>query len=261
MHADLIDDLKSKLQNEADSGKHALYQALPAVLQNVLGNVEYTPGSRFENQRLKFMTSVVDFSDRKAIDIGCNLGFFSFSAISAGASHVTSIEGNTEHATFVGKAIELLALNSRMHIKNCYFDFKTFPEKYDIGFLLNVLHHVGDDYGDKNINMESVKDNILQELNGMAPHCQRLFFQLGFNWRGNNALPLFDGGTKQEMIEFIRLGTKGFWKINEVGVATRKNAGDVIYEAVNNENIKRDDSLGEFLNRPLFVLESQCFLS
>ncbi|NWA59877.1 hypothetical protein HX773_03100 [Pantoea sp. B9002] len=259
MRTDLIEDLKSQLKNEADSGKHALYQTLPIILQEVLGNVDYTPGSRFEVQRLDFMKKIVDLSHCDVIDIGCNLGFFSFSAISAEASHVTSIEGNYEHAKFVEKSIDVLSLQEKMEIINCYFDFRSFSDKYDVGFLLNVLHHVGDDYGDKTLNLGSIKDNILRELNGMAPYCHRLLFQLGFNWRGNKGFPLFEKGSKKEMIEFIEQGTNGYWKVKEIGVAIRSYKNDVVYEKVNADNVKRDDSLGEFLNRPIFLLESKCF--
>lgn len=42
-----------------------------------------------------------------------------------------------------------------------------------------------------------------------------------------------------------------------VGIAQRSEGGLIEYIELNDENIKRDDSLGEFLNRPIFVLKSK----
>ena len=89
----------------------------------------------------------------------------------------------------------------------------------------------------------------------MAQKTNFLIFQLGFNWKGDTKQCLFEHGTKSEMIQFIKDGIKGFWEIIEIGVAEKKD-GVVTYEPLNVFNVKRNDTLGEFLNRPIFILKS-----
>ena len=63
-------------------------------------------------------------------------------------------------------------------------------------------------------------------------------------------------GTKREIIEFVEEGTKDSWVIRNIGIA--ESAGDnIIYNELNSKNIERQDSLGEFRNRPIFILESK----
>ena len=57
----------------------------------------------------------------------------------------------------------------------------------------------------------------------MAEKTKYMVFQMGFNWKGNRDKGLFENGTKEEMVEFIKEGTKECWKIVDVGVA--KNIG------------------------------------
>ncbi|MCF6204852.1 MAG: hypothetical protein L3J59_14485, partial [Methylococcaceae bacterium] len=83
-----------------------------------------------------------------------------------------------------------------------------------------------------------------------------LVFQLGFNWKGDVKKPLFKNGTKEEMISFITKGVESSWEVKSIGIAEKTN-NKYIYKNINTNNIKRDDSLGEFLNRPLFILKSK----
>ena len=58
------------------------------------------------------------------------------------------------------------------------------------------------------------------------------------------------------MIDYIKDGTQGKWKIVNIGVAVAQE-GHIVYMELDDENIIRNDSLGEFLNRPIFILESE----
>lgn len=258
-NAVLIEKLKDSLKNERESGKHALYQSLPTSLQLALGVVDYQPSSRFEYERLKIILQQVDLKDKTVVDIGCNLGFFSFSALSEGARKIHSIEGNLSHAKFINDAAILLGAEDRLNVINKYFDFNSCDDRYDVGFVLNVLHHVGDDYGSKLLVIEDARVQIAEQLNHIAVYCQKLVFQLGFNWHGKNHYPLFENGTKAEMIDFIRQSVQSSWDIESVWVAERAENQQVTYQKLNDLNIQRNDSLGEFLNRPLFILHSKRF--
>ncbi len=83
-----------------------------------------------------------------------------------------------------------------------------------------------------------------------------LAFQMGFCWKGNRNLPFFTKGTKGEMIHFILEGIQGFWEIMATGIP-EKHGEEIVYCPLNAQNIQRNDSLGEFLNRPLFLLRSK----
>jgi len=58
------------------------------------------------------------------------------------------------------------------------------------------------------------------------------------------------------MIRFIKEGSQDNWEILNIGVAESTKVG-IKYIDLNKRNIRRDDSLGEFLNRPLFILKSK----
>ncbi len=249
------EEKKKLLSLYEKASKHSNYQVLPKRLELLLkGEVE--PNTRSEVARLRYMLKNVPVKNKKIIDIGGNTGFFTFELLEKGADSVAYYEGNKEHAHFVSLAANLLGFAGKVLVNNEYFSFKHSRKKYDIGLLLNVLHHVGDDYGDREVSMEEAKEIILEQLNWMTEIVDTLIFQLGFNWQGDISRPLFEKGTKREMIDFIAKGTKGNWQIDSVGVAEKMN-GEIVYNDLNDVNVQRDDSLGEFLNRPLFILKSK----
>ncbi len=97
---------------------------------------------------------------------------------------------------------------------------------------------------------------IIEYLNKLSNLSKYLIFQMGFNWGGNINKPLFKKGTKEEMIDFVKKGTKSYWQIFSIGVPNLIN-GKIKYLNIDQNNIARIDSLGEFLNRPLFFLKSR----
>lgn len=256
MNNNLIDEIKTRLKSESSSGKHALYQVLPEELRIRLGHVDYNPGSRSEEARLDYIKNKIKIKDKVIFDIGCNLGFFSLSFLSLGAAHLICYEGNKNHADFVKQAANLLGYQELITVNNSYYEFSDSSLRADVGLLLNVLHHVGDDYGDASVSKNNARHKIIEQLNKVSESCETLIFQLGFNWRGDSKLPLFTTGTKKELIEFITEGIEGYWQIESIAVAQVKTDKEVVYESINEGNLQRDDALGEFLNRPLFILKS-----
>jgi SAM-dependent methyltransferase len=213
--------------------------------------------SRWEEERLAYLLQHVDVTDKTVGDIGGNTGFFTFELIDQGAKDVYYFEGNQHHASFVAEAAAQLQLAERVHVANQYFSFdpesSDLEHRLDVLLLLNVLHHVGDDYGDQTMSAERGLDHISQSLRNIASCCQQLVFQLGFNWKGDRNACLFEHGTKAELIDFVRSAAAGIWNIDQIGIPVRV-ADKVVYQELNSQNIARDDSLGEFLNRPLFIL-------
>ncbi len=237
------------------SSKHSNYQILPNPLNDIIQQNELEVNSRFEQERLNFITSKMDIDGMHMLDIGGNTGFFSFEFINAGAEKVTYYEGNNAHAQFVEYSSR--ALNFNIDVKNQYLDFTEGSEiqKSDAALFFNVVHHFGDDFGDTEMGVLEAKEQMKQCINFFAAQTSYLIFQMGFCWKGDRHKLLFDGGTKSEMIKFVEEAIAGYWKIEEIGIA-EINGDQTVYNDLNDENIERNDALGEFRNRPIFILKS-----
>ena len=251
---DDVDFLKKYLIETTRTKKHSAYQIIHKSILTLLQNVDYDLKPKYEVERINYIFNNVSFNDKSILDIGCNTGYFLFEMLDAGAKNVTGYEGGVYHYKFVETAIRLLKLKKKIKIINQYYDFENNKKKSDIVLLLNVLHHIGDDFGDKKLTLNDAKLKIIKQINYLSKNTSILIFQMGFNWQGNIKQCLFDNGLKSEMIEFIKNGTSYYWDIISIGIAVRKN-GVVVYKDLDEKNIIRDDALGEFLNRPLFILK------
>lgn len=252
------EELKEQLINLYNhKSKHSNYQILASNFDDIIDNSEINVVTRYEKERLAYILSKINVTDKSVLDIGGNTGFFTFEVLNAGAKCVDYYEGNEDHSEFVELASSIISLENKINVHKQYFQFSTdkITSKYDITFLLNVLHHIGDDYGNPSQNKIKAKENIIAELNFMASYTDILIFQLGFNWKGNRNICLFENGTKKEMIDFIQTGTQGYWNIIDIGIAEKDTSG-IIYHDLSDSNIERNDALGEFLNRPIFIMKS-----
>jgi hypothetical protein len=238
------------------ASKHSQYQVLPPAVLDLLPQDAVQVKSRFERERLDYIASRLDLRGCRVADIGGNTGYFSFELLERGATAVSHIEGNTAHHRFVAHAAERLGLADCLHSENRYIDFER-PDlaPHDVVCLLNVLHHVGDDYGDPATQAEAVQQTMRDALHRLAPLARHLVLQIGFNWQGDPARPIFTHGSKAEVIELVRQ-LDADWAVQAVGVAERHD-GRVVYRDLDDTNGARDDRLGEFLNRPLFILRSR----
>lgn len=210
----------------------------------------------FEKSRFLHIEKHVGYKDKSLIDIGCNTGFFIFEAMDKGAIKAHGYEGS--QAAFQHLSAYVKRANENIVIDNAYFNFeKAQQEHYDIVHLLNVVHHLGDDYGKTatETDLINTKKKIISQINTIAHWSEYLIFQMGFNLHGDIKQPLFQSGTKKEMIDFISEGVKFHWNIESIGIAQSKN-NHITYQELDDVNINRDDSLGEFLNRPIFILKS-----
>ena len=239
------------------ASKHSNYQVLSPELASLLGGRAVAVRSRSEHERLAYMLSRVSFRGRHVADVGGNTGFFSFELLRHGAGRIDYFEGNQAHHAFVHSAAQRLGLGERLHTHHRYvtFDPDAFPS-VDCTLLLNVLHHLGDDFGEERTDKATARARMLDCLAAVSHRSRLLVLQLGFNWKGDRHQPLFPSGTKAEMIDFVERGTAADWTIAHIGIASRR-AGEVVYEDLCAGNLERDDALGEFLNRPLFIMTSR----
>ena len=252
-------NINKLIQLYSKESKHSGYQILPERLSRVLPQEYISIKSKYEKERLHYILDKVDIENKVILDIGGNTGYFTFELIDNGAKHVHYYEGNQAHSEFVNISSKILDIEDKIRITSEYFDFENLSSnRYDIALVLNILHHLGDDFGDANLNIEEAKKDIIKQMNNMANISEIMIFQMGFNWKGNRYTCLFENGTKGEMIEFIEKGTSNYWDILKIGVP-EKIRGKIIYMDINDENVKRRDELGEFLNRPILIMKSKIF--
>lgn len=238
--------------------KHSAYQVLAPEINRRFPELQVGQAiARYEEERFAAIKEIVPIQGKRILDIGGNTGYFSFELIANGAEHVTYVEGNRAHWEFVEEAVRTLGLTERITCSNEYFRFdKQLEDQFDVVVLLNVLHHVGDDYGeagDLTIALEAMKSSLAV----LAYKTRFLVLQIGFNWMGDVRRPLFQGGTKQAMLSWMNEVCDNDWSFTQVLVAERHQNSSVAYVPLNEDNSMRQDELGEFLNRPLVILESK----
>ncbi len=252
--SDLLTTLHATFERTRLGSKHACYQEIPALLAPHLTDAALPALRRYESARLRYIVDRVEVQEKSLLDIGSNGGFFLLELLRLGARHATAYEGSADHAAFLQAARAALALEARMEVRGRYFDFERESGHYDMALLLNVLHHVGDDYGDRTLSVDGARRDIVRSLERMRDHCDTLVFQLGFNWKGDRHAGLFAHGSIAEMVDFVTLGVRGTWQVRHIGVAERDSDGAIVYRDLDEANGHRKDELGEFLNRPIFVL-------
>lgn len=235
--------------------KHASYQLVHPLIAPHMPDIAGLPAGKLEVERQAYFDRSLPLLGARVLDIGANTGYFSFGALQSGASHVTCYEGNAEHAAFVTRGAEMASLSRKLTMNACYFDFlQSFAQPFDVTYCLNVLHHLGDDFGDAGLDMDAARTQMLACLNRMASLTRTLMLQLGFNWKGDIRCALFEGGEKAALIDFVAQGSADHWLIEEVTVphpVTR------VYEPISADNLPRNNQIGEFMNRPLFKLRSR----
>ncbi|MDE7313830.1 MAG: methyltransferase domain-containing protein [Eubacterium sp.] len=239
------------------AGRHAYYQVLPRLLEGILHGENIKTKSRWERERLTYMKRHIDFSGKRVLDIGGNTGYFTFELLEEGAEHVDYYEGNRAHAEFVRTAAKVLKKEDKLSVFAEYFLFQEKRKTYDIILCLNVIHHLGMDFFSAQSKADA-REQMLVHINYLADVSEYLVFQMGFNWKGNPEDGLFAYGTKAEMEQFLLEGIKKYWDILFIGIA-QKERDTVIYQEVDRYNNERQDMLGEFLNRPMFIMKSKVF--
>jgi hypothetical protein len=234
--------------------KHSQYQEVFPKLKELF-DIKYRPKNKKETQRFAHFKSLVEFKDSNVLDIGANLGFFSMAALDLGANAVTAYEPDLKMSMFIELSAEMLGYKNRTHVRRELFDFnKTRNYKYDIILCLNVLHHIGDDFCDKNLSIHNAKNRIIEYIQNISNVGGECLFQIGYNWKGNADLPLFENGTKTEMINFVIEACKGYWEIEMISIF---NPISKNYESINTFLLNRFEFIGEFYNRPIFFLRNK----
>jgi len=215
---------------------------------------KYNLSKTFDSKRAEYIFNNLNFKSLKVLDIGADIGYFSFSAALSGASEVISIEGEEESSEFIKLQLKLLGMEGIVKVQDVQFDFDVEQnEKYDVILCLNVLHHVGRYFGDSNLTLEEAKEKLIEYLNLISYSTKYCWLQVGYNWKGDVKLPLFANGSKRELIEFVISNISNYWEVEKIAILNDKTMN---YSS-DDHRMDRINELGEFGNRPLFLLKSK----
>lgn len=247
-----VDDRIKNLQKlYLQTSKHSQYQVLHPEISKLV-SLKEPKFSKYEKERIEFLKDRLNFQGKTILDTGGNTGYFSIESILLGAKKVFYYEGNVNHAIFLENALDLTRISDKIFIKPHYFNFPDKFKKVDLTLNLNVLHHVGDDYSGHTDDIFNAKKKMVNQMNSLANYSKYQFLQIGFNWKGNINLPLFDKGEKSEIIDFIKENTFNNWELLDVGILDASKQDS--YQSQNEFNIMNNWSKNEFFNRPIFLL-------
>ena len=81
--------------------------------------------------------------------------------------------------------LQYVKLINKIKVTKRYFTFEKekVDQKYK-SFLENVLHHLGDDYGNNEISLNKAKKEMILTINRLADKASVIVFQIGLNWKG-----------------------------------------------------------------------------
>jgi hypothetical protein len=221
----------------------------------VLGSTSIT----LDGARAAFIFDQYSAKGRKVLDIGANQGYMSIEAALRGARQIDAFESNAVDSHFLSQAASALFPLRCLSVHGQNYRFDLPPAlPWDCVLCLNVLHHVGR-YFDQHVEtLADAKANMAQHLQSLLSGGAQVWLQLGFNWQGDVRLPLFAHGTKREMTNYVAelAGPKA--RIATIGIY---NPNSQTYEAVAADNTEhalwqRMEGIGEFANRPLYLIES-----
>jgi len=199
------------------AGKHGLYQMLPEQLISKYPQLKkYSHTDRIDNKRYNWFSSKLNFENKKVIDIGANIGYFSFRLNYEENTENYTYEPFQQHCIAINEIRNLLNISeNKFIIKNEGVDFDNIDNlpKSDIVLLFNVVQHAGEDFDKKYVqNSEQWKIHVSKYLTKLSTKTRFMVFQTGYSWLGHKNVLCQDN----EIIEFSEqlLNSGGFKIIN-----------------------------------------------
>jgi hypothetical protein len=277
---DQFESLRMKLHElYSDQSKHSVYQNIPEFVRDALGYTE-TINERWrgDSTRWEHMRGNLEIGNESILDVGANIGFFTLSLAHKYPGTVcTALECNPNHTEFIRLVASHFSIKN-VRIRSQYLDYAALEslEWYDAILHYNVLHHAGVDFDkDLVLNKESLFDYLVRYMVKIGEHCNRIVFQMGYNWGGNKMQPVValqdDAG---KIVYNCRLMLQAGWAIKAIATSYshigdipvfHKNLPEDVIVAANarDEATLRSclrelldpaiDTFSEFYRRPLFV--------
>jgi hypothetical protein len=226
------EELISLLQRKS---KHAGYQMLPPCLEGAIGkSIKGLSGRKGHDvSRYEWFKSRCGSLSGPVLDIGANLGYFSFRIIQDFKVKVVAYEPYGPHSRILSLIRDICDIdpddivieNRGVGLK----DIENLPEVETV-ILLNVLQHAGEDF-DHNLvtSHEKWRDYAVEYLVKLKNKASLMFFQMGYTWKGHEGKLCRDN----DIIDFTaRLLNESGWEIKHCGLP-KKMGEPLDYEDYN----------------------------
>lgn len=239
-----------------------IYQTYHPYVLNQLNRAVATGaglrGITLDKERAAFMFDHKSSAGKNVLDIGANQGYMSIEAALRGAQCVDAFESNAVDGAFLSKASQLFPALQAVSAQTLNYEFENENNgQWQYVICLNVLHHIGRYFDDHVHAMTEAKILMADHLRRLLTPGGVVWLQLGFNWQGNRLQPMFTHGTKQEMTVFVNDMLGQHARISAVGIYNPHSQAydEVSYGDWQHPLWQRIDGLGEFANRPLYLIE------
>ncbi len=186
----LLSDREPVHPEDVEPLKRMLRERVRGMYYNPLPFKEFVdipPLRHYPEQRLELVMPWVDFKDKTVVDIGANMGYYSFMAAELGAAYVVPIETYTKGCEVMERVAKIYGY-SQIHTWSQ--NVKEFPfdkVKPDIVFAFSVLPYLG----------QPDPEPLRIVLRSLARNCDTTFIEMG------------DGGSKLDWCE----GDEAFEKL------------------------------------------------
>jgi len=212
-----MEDIKAYLLSQT---KHGLYQNLPPSLLKQMPELEkFSFSRRLDDKRFNWFSDKLDFDGKKVMDIGANIGYFSFRLNTEKNAALTIYEPHTEHIRAIESIKSILQItDNNIRCINqgvALDDIKNLPEQ-DIVLLFNVLQHAGEDFDKKYVpDISHWHKYTIKYLKALSEKANQMVFQMGYAWLGHEDNFCED----KDIISFtIDLLKESGWNIKNCGV-------------------------------------------
>lgn len=215
-----------------ERGKHTGYQMLPPCLEEAMGeNIKDLSGCKGHDvSRYQWFKSKCSSLNGPVLDIGANLGYFSFRIIQDFKAKVIAYEPYRPQAQILSLIRDICEIDpNNVVIENKGVglrDIESLPEAEMI-ILLNVLQHAGEDF-DQELVISSAKwrDYAVEYLKKLKYKAPVIFFQMGYTWKGHSKKLCED----KDIIDFtVQLLDDAGWRVKHCGIV-KKVDSSLFYE-------------------------------
>ena len=212
---------------EQEGCRHGNYQEIPpSIPQHLRQKLPEYPKTRLESARFDWLDRHGIFTNKRIVEIGGNLGYFSIRATSERDATSVVYEPDNRLGTVMSLMAALSGVTDRIQIRNTPVQLSNWPDMpaADLVINLNVIHHAGQEF-DKSIiktpdDWRSYAVEFLRLLTKVAP---LMAFQTGFLW-SDTADRLVPRGCDINQWIGDLLNESG-WRVLHSSKAIRKNNG------------------------------------
>ncbi|MBT8507874.1 hypothetical protein AZH53_05535 [Methanomicrobiaceae archaeon CYW5] len=230
-----LEDIRKLLDARS---KHGHYQMLPPALINIEPTLSrFSHSRRLDNERYEWFSKKINFKNKRILDIGANIGYFSFRLATEMQGNLTTYEPFIDHSIAIDTCKRILGLddNSFNNVNQgvSLKDIKNL-KRYDIVLFFNVLQHAGEDFDSNFVrSVDDWRDYAVQYLTELRNITEYLIFQTGYTWLGHEGKFCDDDDILDFTIDLLR---DAGWNIEYCGVVTNHQSPNYVDYEISNDS-------------------------